>query len=492
MFQIKKIDELLIKGFLPPFVMTFFIALFVLIMQFLWKYIDDIIGKGVDIMVIVELLFYLSVSLFPMALPIAVLISSVMVMGNSAEQYELASMKSAGIPLLRIMRPLIILSTIIMVLSFFISNNFIPISNLKFQSRLYDIKKQKPTLSLEEGIFNYDFKGFAIRVDKKHEKAERELEGMMIYDHSGGRGTNNSILANEGRMYMANEGDYMVMKLYEGTQYQDVDNLSRSEDFPFIRVEFKEWQKVFDMSEFDLKRTEEDLFKKHHRMLSVGELITQIDTIEMKRLTNEKSLQRKVLPYFYFLKMTDSLVVIDTLHTRYFTDTTVESIVDLVPMNRRTAAFQKASSMAKRVRDYAKSVKRSSARSKYSVVEHYNEIHRKGIFAVACFIFLFIGAPMGAIVRKGGFGWPILIAIVFFMLFMTFVLIGERLAQNFVVPHYIGMWLPCLVLMPIGVFLTNRAMNDSKMLNMETYARFFKNLIGFFKSKDTEDAEETQ
>ncbi len=491
MFRLKKIDELIVKSFFPPFVATFFIALFVLIMQFLWKYIDDIIGKGVDITVILELLFYLSVSLFPMALPIAVLISSVMVMGNMAEKYELASMKSAGIPLFRIMLSLIMVATVIMVVSFLISNNFIPISNLKFQSRLYDIKKQKPTLSLEEGIFNYDFKGFAIRVDKKHEDRQKELEGMMIYDHSGGKGNKSSIMAAEGEMYPANNGDYMVMKLYEGTQYQDIEQAARSEDFPFMRIKFKEWQKVFDMSEFDLKRTEEDLFKKHHRMLSVGELLTQIDTINIKKIANEKTLQQKVLPYFYFLKMVDSTVIMDEMKPKYFKDTTVKDVLQLIRMDRQTSAIQKAESMAKRIRDYSKAIKRSSKRSVRSEMEHFNEIHRKFIFAVACFIFLFIGAPMGAIVRKGGFGWPILIAIVFFVLFMTFVLIGERLAQNFVVPHYIGMWLPCLIMMPIGAFLTNRAMNDSKMLNMETYTKFFKNLFNFGK-KDELDAGQTK
>ncbi|MBK7408265.1 MAG: LptF/LptG family permease [Saprospirales bacterium] len=227
----QKIDRLLIQGFIPPFIVTFFIALFVLVMQTLWLYIDEIAGKGVGFFLMMELLGYLSVSMIPLALPIAILISSVMVLGNLAERYELSSMKSAGVPLWRIMLPLMVLDFGIATGSFYVANNLIPISNLKFRSRLYDIRKQKPTLNLEEGIFNDDFEGFAIRIGNKG-KDQRTIEDVLIINHSGEfEGRVMEIAAKSGEMYVTEDERYFVMQLYDGWQYQELDG--KEDSYPF-------------------------------------------------------------------------------------------------------------------------------------------------------------------------------------------------------------------------------------------------------------------
>ncbi|MEL6925806.1 MAG: LptF/LptG family permease, partial [Bacteroidota bacterium] len=295
----KKIDKYLLFSFLPPFVVTFFIALFVLIMQFLWVYIDDIIGKGVGVFLIIELIFYLSISLFPMALPIAVLISTVMVTGNLAEHYELSSFKSAGVPLLRVMRPLMVACGLVAVFSFFCANNLIPIANLKFKSRLYDIRKQKPTLSLDGGVFNYDFQGSVIHIGKKRND-ERTIEQVKIYDHENStQGVSSQITAQTGEMYTTGDDRYFVMNLYGGTQYQEPTRDSKNKERkPFIRTSFKEFNKVYDLSEFQLSRTNEELFKQHETMLSIPQLAASIDSIDIKTRERKDNLVHQFNRHF--------------------------------------------------------------------------------------------------------------------------------------------------------------------------------------------------
>jgi lipopolysaccharide export system permease protein len=481
--QLKQIDKLILQGFVSPFLMTFFVSLFVFIMQFLWKYIDEIMGKGLDVAIIIELIFYLSMSLVPMALPISVLISSVMVMGNMGEKYELASLKSAGVSLSRIMAPLFVVSIFVMLTSFFISDVVIPFSNLKFQTRLYDIRRQKATLSLEEGVFNDDFKGFSIRVKEKGPN-ERDLTDVMIYDQSKNTTNPSQILAKNGEMYPSG-GHFMVMKLQNGTQYQELESgeSGRTSSFPYMRIKFKSWRKVFDMGEFDIDKTDEQVFQNHHRMLNSGDLLTNIDSLKIRWKDTDFSLYRKSVPFFSMLQVKDSLTIIRPLNGKYSLDTTVNSILDLIPIEQQEGAIEKAKTLANRMNDYGRGSKRTIQGIEYSIIEHYNELYRKVAFAVACFMFLFIGAPMGAIVRKGGFGWPILISIIFFVLFLVFALIGERLSEGHVLSPFFGMLFPCFIIFPIGFYLTRKAMNDSDVFNMETYVIIFQKIIKFFSKK---------
>ena len=478
--QLKQIDKLILKGFVSPFLMTFFVSLFVFIMQFLWKYIDEIMGKGLEISIIIELIFYLSMSLVPMALPVSVLISSVMVMGNMGEKYELASLKSAGVPLSRIMAPLFVVSIFVMLTSFFISDIVIPFSNLKFQTRLYDIRRQKATLSLEEGVFNDAFKGFSIRVKEKA-RNERDLTDVMIYDQSQNTTNPSQIIAKSGEMYNSGE-HFMVMKLHNGTQYQELQSggTGRNSNFPYMRIHFKSWRKVFDMGEFDMDKTDEQVFQNHHRMLNSGDLLTNIDSLKLRWQDANFSLYRKSIPFFSMLQVRDSSTIIIPLNNKYILDTTVSSIIDLIPINERKGVINKAKTLANRMNDYGIGTERTIRGTEFLIIEHYNELYRKVAFAVACFMFLFIGAPMGAIVRKGGFGWPILISIIFFVLFLVFALIGERLSEGQVLSPFFGMMFPCFLIFPMGLYLTRKAMNDSVAFNMETYTIFFQKVIQFF------------
>ncbi len=524
----KRIDRLLIQSFIPPFIATFFIALFVLIMQFLWTYIDDIIGKGASLLIILELLSYLTMSLIPTALPIAVLISSVMVMGNLAERYELASIKSAGVPLLRIMRPLIWFTAGISIFSFFCSNNVIPLANLQFKSRLYDIRKQKPTLSLEEGVFNEDFKDFIIHIGYKNPENNRQIGDVMIYDHSAKDRKPLRILAESGEMYATADGRYFVMNLFNGAQYQETNQgTGKDRKYPFVRTTFKEWKKVLDLSEFQINRTDTDLLDSHHSMLSVTQLRAQIDSLENKYTRKLDQLTSHTNQYIMPFRKAD-LLLKDSLTASAQSDTTkVENqtkqdsskIGKTIPANFASSElkhqesqrkrfrkplpqkeytslegytsirdlfmvedlkgtlFSRAQSFARNLHSQAISVKRNVDKDREKRVKHIYELHLKFSMALICVIFLFIGAPMGAIVRKGGFGYPILVAIFFFMLYIVLNIFCKKLAESFVLSAVMASWIPCFILFPLGLFLTFRAMNDSKLFDADRVVRFLHRII---------------
>jgi len=482
--MLKTLDKYLIKSFLPPLLMTFFIGLFVLILQFFWKYVGEIIGKGLDLLIVGELVFYLAMTLVPMALAIAVLISSVMVMGNLSERYELASMKSAGVPLLRIMAPLILVCGILMVVSYVFGNSVIPYSNLKFQARLYDIRKQKPTLNLQEGVFNDDFKGYTIRIGDKA-KDNRHIEDVLIYDHSAERRTEEiQVIAQKGEMYTTEDRNFLVLELNEGKQYQKVkDNSSAKRNYPFVRTNFKSWTKVFDMSEFNLSRTDEQLFSNHYQMMTNSEILIAIDSLEIKKKGITEQLAKNTNPYFYFRRGLDTIFHYKTISDSSLQLKKIESVYDLFEEPKKETARQKGIILAKRLKEYSYTASAGIKRTEQTIVEHWVWFHRKYTFAFACMTFIFIGAPMGAIIRKGGFGWPLLIAIFFFMTFIVLFLTGEKLAKEGVLEPHVGLYLPIYTLFPLGIYLTYKAMNDSKLFNMESYISRIKAIIKFFKKK---------
>ncbi len=537
MLRLKKIDKLLVQSFVPPFVVTFFIAQFVLVMQTLWVYVDDLAGKGLGFFLLVELVSYMAVSMVPLALPIAVLLSSVMVMGNMAERYELSSLKSAGVSLWRVMRPLFFTSVAIALFSFICSNYLIPVSNLKFKSRLYDIRKAKPALSLEEGVFNDDFQGYAIRIGKKLPDG-RTIRDVMVYDHtSGSSGQLSAVVAREGEMFVTPDERFFVMHLRNGSEYMEPRPKyeGRRRNYPFVRVTFKEWQKVFDLSEFQLQRTDESLFKSHQTMLNVRQLRHAIDSIEQRRNDRIRTFSDNAARYFHLYKMESDTTVVDTATEvgqasaaqaerkvlMRATDSSrvdtprgtaaapavedsataarelaqrmqrartqppaiptgfvqqyegaldsLESFIETFPEYRRVELADRAKSLARSLHSQVVSTIRIDEQMREAWVKHVFELHSKFSMAVACILFLFIGAPMGAIVRKGGFGYPILISILFFMLFMIITIFSKNIAERNVIHPVVAAWLSCIILFPIGLFLTWKAVNDSKLLNVDQW-----------------------
>jgi lipopolysaccharide export system permease protein len=504
-----QIDRLLISSFIPPFLGSFFMALFVLIMQFLWKFIEDIIGKGVGALVIMEMFFYKSVSLFPLALPIAVLLAGVMVMGNLAERYELSSLKSAGVPLTRILAPLVGLSTLIGFFSFYCSNTIIPIANLKYQSRLYDIRNQKPTLSIEPGVFNEDFLGYAIRVGKKH-KDKVTIEDIMVYDDSQrAKGKLNVVTAQKGKMYVAEEDGAFVMTLYDGYQYAEADAQGRPNSLPFMISHFKEWTRRFDLGEFDLDRTEEEQFKSHHTMKSARQIATEIDTMNEQIMIarNANNVRYMILndtlmgtiPIYdgapqdsdkltvLEKKLKGKRMVVDNVHAdkRYAQlklalDTlkvgTSPSLTQLLPANLQQEYKGQVNSKISISRSTLDRNARTVERLELSKRKHIYELHWKFSLAAACIFMLLIGGPMGTIVRKGGFGYPLLVSIFFFTFFLMSNISCKKLNDAQKLPPVLAAWLPVILLMIISMILTYKALQDAKIMDTDRMKVFFSKL----------------
>lgn len=505
----KQIDRLMLSSFAGPFLVTFLIAIFVLMMQYLWVYVDDIVGKGAGFLMLVELLSYLTVSLVPMALPIAVLISSVMVLGNLAERYELSSMKSAGIPLLRVMMPMLIACFFVAGFSFFCSDSLIPVSNLKFKSRLYDIRKQRPTLSIEKGIFNDDFQDIIIRVGDK-DPDNKTVKDVLIYDQTAAAEDRlTQIIAREGKMYTTDDGNYFVMDLFDGNQYHEIKPTFKNgkQNYPFVRTSFKEWTKVFDLGAFEIQRTDEELFKSHHTMLSTRQLGQAIDTIDKEIAVRQQNFEKYVNRFYKIVPglaaREDSLsgdprnrsnqdlqaAMPKALEQNFEGEIRdLDAFVNTFPANKRDELLERSKTIARSLLAQVETTQRTLEQTIEKRVKHVFELHSKFSLAAACLIFLFIGAPMGAIIRKGGFGYPILISILFFMVFIILTIMCKKLAESNSIVPALAAWIPCIVLFPIGMVLTTKAMNDSKMLNADRWLPLIQEGISKlrnFNKKDT-------
>lgn len=523
----KKMDQLVITSFIPPFIVAFSIAMFVLLMQILWLYIDDIAGKGLGPLMILELLVYRSMSLIPMALPLGILIASVMVMGNLAEHYELSSLKSAGVSLIRIIRPLLIFGGIALVFSIYTSNTLIPKANLKFGSRMFDIQQKKPALSLEVGTFNDDFFGYSIHIGEKSNNG-RDVADVLIYDQRQlNTGELTIITAKEGEMYATEDEQAFVMILKDGYQYveQRQSRHHKEGEYPYVRTHFTTWEKKFDLSEFALDRTNPDLFKSNRQMLTAKQLSEAADSIQRKMDERKIELSNYLSNYVTTEELDSSFI-------REGEDTPQQPVgrppegampatgqESPVASDARVVEFEEAKRQAgrgsggkevpreidkpigeytsfaetfaplerdrlyRKVRTYTRSIlnqaesaTRTLERLRESRVKHLYDLHMKYSMAVICIIFILIGAPMGAIVRKGGFGYPILVSIIFFMLFVILTIFCRKVAESFILPAVAAAWLPCAILLPIGVILTSKAMNDSKIFEAARLSAFLRKL----------------
>jgi lipopolysaccharide export system permease protein len=469
----KKLDLFILKSYLGPLVMTFFIALFILLMQFVWKYIDDLVGKGLEWYIIVKLLFYASSTFVPLALPLAILLSSLMMFGNLGEHYELVTMKAAGISLSRIMRPLIVVSIFISALAFYFSNIVLPKANLKFLSLLYDVREKKLAFNLKEGVFYPGIEGFVIRVGKK-EKDGNTIRDVMVYDHTKHLGNVSLTTAEWGKMELSPDKKFLVFRLYNGTNYEErVDLRNHEATHPFQRTEFSEQYQMFDLSAFQLTRTDENLFKKNYEMQNILQLTESIDSIKTQLAEDLKSTELHFISSLQFAGR-------DELVRRKPGDTAQPfhpSVIYNFKAEQRSQVLQTASNSAKSARETLENNKSTLYNKRKLMFKHEIVYHKKFAFSIACFLLFFIGAPLGAIIRKGGLGMPAVISTIFFILFWVISFVGEKYTAEGVVPAWQGIWFSSAVLMPIGIFLTIKATNDASLFDLDAWENFFKKVF---------------
>lgn len=473
---VKKLHKLVLSSFVGPFILTFFISLFVLLMQFLWKYIDDLIGKGLEPWVVGELLFYTSANLVPLALPLAILVSSIMTFGNMAEHFEITAAKAAGISLQRLMRPLFFIALVISVGAFFFSNNVLPYTNLKMGSLLYDIRQQKPSLSIREGAFYNGLDGYSIKVGKKG-KDGKTLYNVMIYDHTAGDGNKKVVIAESGTMMTANKDKYLILTLNKGAVYEEQNKIKNGFDHhPLMRNSFESYKIRFDLSSFKLNRTNEDLFKGGHQMMNMKQLDASVDTFQTDLTKRLKDVNNNLKPYFFFVR--DTVDVFAKMKS-------VPSSNVFSDNNKvyQTMAYENAMNQARSIQAYMNGTYEDLDGRYYNINKYKVEWHRKLTLSAACFILFLIGAPLGAIIRKGGMGLPLVISIIFFLIYHVTSITGEKMSKEGVITPLTGMWLSAFVLLPIGMFLIYKATHDSALFDRDAYRNLGKKFVLIFKRK---------
>lgn len=464
----KKLDKLIIKSFLGPFIITFFIAFFVLMMQILWKYIDDLVGKGLDFFTIAKFLWYASASLLTLAMPIAILISSIMTFGNLGESFELVAIKSSGISLLRFMRPLIFVTLLLCGITFLFANYVIPYSQLKFATTYSDIFYKKPAFELREGVFYTNIPSYAIRISGK-DKEGNKIKDVLIYEQ-GNAIQDNTIKAESGTMSMSEDESFLEFKLQNGYRYQERGNYYDSAT-EHTRLKFREFKKLLDMTALRKRNSPDSIFEDNYRMQSARQLNITIDSLKRQNDSIKKIYINNLQSFFIYRNPSYSLwkAVAAANKPKIFPD----SAIAILNMRAGAKAQELKSSITFQKNE-------SNNRDK-NIVVHKMEWHRKFSFSLACLVLFFIGGPLGSIIRKGGLGMPLVVAIIMFLIFHLLNMFGEKFVkENIMTPEW-GMWLATIVLAPVGAFLTYKAMHDSQLFNKEAYFRAARSVSAFIK-----------
>jgi lipopolysaccharide export system permease protein len=448
-------------------------------MQFFWLYMDELIGKGLGTWMIVQLLFYMSTTMVPLALPLGILLASIMTFGNMGENFELVAIKSAGISLLRFMRPLLLFIILIGGLAFLFNNNVIPFANLKALSLLYDLRNSKPALNIRAGQFNKDIKDYSIRVGEKDNDG-KTIRNVLIYDHTSGTGNEKVVVAKEGEMIPSPDKQFLIFRLKDGWRYEEQ---IEGQVYKQVRMHFKRWDKVFDLSSFKLSRTNEDLFKDAYQMMDVGQLTDRIDSMDRhkKRLANNVNIY--LGPYITFVSNGDDR---KTLLAKLGKPAVHKYDTSFIQLVNDTLKFRTVQLAASQVRN-AKSLLGITALDQKIQTENYLkfnvEWHRKFTLSFACVLLFLIGAPLGAIIRKGGLGMPLVIAVAFFVVFHIMSITGEKLAKTGSMSTAVGMWMATAMLLPIAFILIHQARNDSQIFSKEWYIRVWNSFIKLWRKQ---------
>ena len=464
--MIKKLDKLIIGAFIGPFIATFFITVFVLVLQFFWLYIDDIVGKGLDMITIFTFIIYVCATLVPLALPLAVLLSSIMTFGNLGETFELVAIKSAGIPLLRFMRPLFICSMVICGIAFAFNNYIIPVAQLKMQTLKYDIIVSKPAFDIKEGVFYDKIDGYIIKIGKK-DKDGTNIHDILIFQHNYNLLQDYATVAQSGRMTISPDKKFLEFNLKNGWNYQEKGQRN-TVNTELIRIGFEEYKKVFDLSSFKLNKTDDSAFKNNYQMLNMRQLATTIDSLEHTTAAYQKQANTLLSAQIHLLRYLDSPWKSRSPIAK------LDSIQQLIPDSTFHDALSRAYSTINNIKTSTDISAVSYENDRSNLRNHLMAWHEKITMSIACLVLFLIGAPLGSIIRKGGIGLPLIFAVIFFVIFFLLNNFGRKFVKQDVMLPFSGMWMATIVLLPVGIFLTYKAMADSQLFNREFYYRMLK------------------
>ena len=478
----KRLHLYVIKSFLGPFFMTFFIVVFVLLMQFLWRYVGDLVGKGLSLKILGEMLFYASFGLLPYAFPLAMLLASIMTFGSLGENYELVAMKSAGISLFRIMKPLMFIAVLVSLIAFYFANNVLPLTNLKFTTLMVGVKQQRPELVLKEGVFTNEIDGYNIKVGRKDKKTN-VLYDLLIYDHTRNKSNESVTVADSGFLKITEDKKYMVLTLYNGVNYAEDagPNGRESDSRPFRRDKFEEQTIRVKVNNFEFNRKEEGIYKNMYRMLNTKQLLAREDTLNEKYYSQLQNYMMQIdINPTITRKTYDLTVKYDSLRREtaiapdsvfnfdgYFNtiDKWVKAEIAMIALDRARNNMQNVNLNQGQLSE-----------RKRNINKHSMERHRKFTLSIAVLIFFFVGAPLGAIIRKGGLGMPVVVSILLFIAYYIVSMTGEKSAREDVWQMFTGMWFSTFVFLPIGFWLSYKAGTDSAVMSADTYLKIFNRL----------------
>ncbi len=461
-FRIYKLHLLVLKMFISPFLAGFSVSLFILVLEFLARYQSDIFGKGFPAVVIAKLFFYAMIPMVVMALPIALLLSSLMTMGKMGEQYELVAVKSAGINVFKVIIPLLFFGVIVSGISFYFAAELIPKANLKLYSLLYDIEQTKPKFKLKPGFFNYTIDKFVIRASDKNEQGI--YKDVLIYEHTGKPGNLKTITAETANIYADYNTLYLHFFLYNGYRYEEAeDNYHPRARHPHYKIRFDTLHYRVDISDLGFHKTDESLFASHRYMLNLRKLKTSVDSLQGIPDTVIKDLEVYYDKYMHF-SLLEKIPHYD------------KSVVPFQAL-RKTSYYNAALNDIRNINNYLDFVKDRYKNALENVRKYEVEYYMKWMFPVSCLVFIMLGAPLGAIIRKGGLGASTVVSILFFIVFYVLMTQGKKLAVEGVLPTAVGVWLPIIVLLPVAMLVNYQVIQDVHFL--QELRDKFLNLFSF-------------
>lgn len=486
-------DLFILQSFLPLFVMTFCICLFIVLMQFLWRYIDDLVGKGLGVDVISELFFYAALTMVPMALPLAILLASLMIFGNLGENFELTAMKASGISLLRTMAPLIVLMVMIATGAFFFQNDVLPIAQTKMYTLLYSVRQKSPELEIPEGVFYDQIPGYNLFVENKNRETG-VLYDMMIYNVSRGFENSSIILADSGKMSVTPDKTHLFLELWSGESFENLkDAAAGMKNVPYRRETFdtKEIMVQFDAN---FNRMDEQGMRSQYIGKNMSELQATIDSVQHRVDSIGSDYSRElretphmnVFPYRSVASDEGVTVKVRTPDVEMARPVDVDSVFRGASSGVALNYLQAALSKAQRSKQEFEYRSLTMGDDERTIRRHSIELQKKFTLSFACIIFFFIGAPLGAIIRKGGLGTPLVISVFLFIFYYIIDNMGYKLARDGKWPVWQGMWLSAAVLLPLGIFFTYKAVNDSAVFNKDAYLNFFRRFFGVSEVRSVE------
>lgn len=457
----KKLYQLILNSFLGSFIFTFFIVIFVLLMQFLWVYVDDLVGKGLSFNIVMELFFHASVTFVPMALPLAILLASIMSFGDLGEHYELVAMKASGISIWKAMRPIFLFSVMLSGLAFIFSNSINPVATLRFKTLLFDVRKQKLAFDIKEGVFYKDIENYIIYVDKKGADGST-IYGVKIYDHTNREGNSKIMVADSGVMSLSPNQRSIIFTLYSGNNYTEdnSDKQTYKVNRPFERMSFREEQIKFSLASFDLTRSSGDMYKSYQAMMNIHQLSTALDSLERRYDAKQEDFSNgfeRRLSNFVASRSDKVIAKSDTSTLSPLTSHLEWPLIEHLDPAVRTKVLEIAMGTSRNAKDNVSFNKQDLSAQNLNINRHKKEWHKKFTLSFACIIFFLIGAPLGTIIRKGGLGLPVVISVLFFVIYYIISTVAERTAEYGDLNMFLGVWLSSLIILPIGLFLTIKA-----------------------------------